>query len=282
MKKVINFMVAASLVCAMMMALSIPAFAATPAASRTAIRADEIQGDFFSEKLPENPMTSEDFLSVLLYAANNDLTEVVVTYTIPYQNGMKSKLTGALMGAVNDSYKYPEYCNYLRKVSFSTVANGDNFSLVIKLADRDGDTAGMIAHRSEAIDKSAEVYNSLCKSGAIRKDMTQKDVARVLLQWVLDNTSYKDDGTRLSHTAYSVFFKGTAVCDGYASAYQLMLRQAGIKCQGRKGYFGSVCHLWTVCSLDGEVVNVDATGCEKNVDRFFAVSDKAIAKTHTW
>lgn len=285
MKKILNTLTSLMLLCALAMTLCVTTFAATPAAAaepRTPVRVEEFQSSFFPEKLPANPLTSGAFLSVLLYAADNDLTEVVIPYTIPYQEGMKEQITEALKNALSASYKFPEYCNYLRRISYSTVADKDGFSIVLKLAAHDGDTAEMIERRHQANAKAAEIYSALCESGAITGGMSQKEIAKVLTRWVVDNTTYADDSTRISHTAYSVFFNKTGVCDGYTSALNLLLRQAGINCQGRKGHVGGVCHEWTIAILDGEVVNIDTTACESNFDHYFAVSDNAIAKTHVW
>lgn len=285
MKKLINIFTSIALLSALMLTLTVTAFAATPAIAaeaRTPIQAEELQSSFFPGELPAPPLTSGAFLSVLLYAADNDLTEVVIPYTIPYQNGMKEQITEALKTALNDSYRFPEYCNYLRKISYSTVVNEGGFSIVLNLAAHDGNTAEMIERRHQANAKAVEIYSGLCRSGAITDGMSQKEIAEVLVKWVVDNTTYVDDGTRIGHTAYGVFFNKIGVCDGYTSALNLLLRQAGINCQGRKGRVGGVCHEWTIAVLDGDVVNIDATTCERNFDRYFAISDNAIARTHTW
>lgn len=285
MKKLINIFTSIALLCALALTLTVTTFAATPAVAdgaRTSVRAEEFQSSFFPEKLPANPLTGGAFLSVLLYAANNDLTEVVIPYTIPYQNGMKEQITEALKNALNASYKFPEYCNYLRKISYSTVVNEDGFSIVLKLAAHDGDTAEMIERRHQANARAAEIYSGLRESGAITDGMSQKEIAKVLAKWVVDNTTYIDDGTRIGHTAYGVFFNKVGVCDGYTSVLNLLLRQAGINCQGRKGYVAGACHEWTIAVIDDEVVNIDTTACENNFDRYFAITDEAIARTHTW
>lgn len=295
MKALINFMVSVALLFTLLFILTVSLYVTIPIDSADVplsavsssevyppLQSDDIPDSVFPDALPQNPLDSEAFFSVLLYAAKNDLTKLVINYTIPYQECLLQQITVGLEDALRTTYKYPEYCNYLRKISYSTVVHKTTFTIIVHLADNDGNTAEMISRRSQAITQAAVVYDGLCKDGSIREEMSEKEKARVLLNWVLDNTSYKNDGSRLNHTAYSVFFNGKAVCDGYSSAYHLLLRQAGIKCQGRKGYVGSICHLWTVCVLDGEVVNVDVTGCESNVDRYFAVSDKEIARTHSW
>ena len=81
MKKILNTLTSLILLCALALTLSVTTFAVTPSAAagtRATAQVEEFQSSFFPEKLPANPLTSGAFLSVLLYAADNDLTEVVI------------------------------------------------------------------------------------------------------------------------------------------------------------------------------------------------------------
>jgi len=87
--------------------------------------------------------------------------------------------------------------------------------------------------------------------------MTERKKALVYYLWICANCDY-DTGAAtdsLSHIPYSLFQKGTAVCDGYTGAYNLLLKLEGIDCHA----YLTEDHIWTVATLDGEEVHIDTT-----------------------
>ena len=62
--------------------------------------------------------------------------------------------------------------------------------------------------------------------------MSDYEKARVYFTWICDNCvyDYSAGDSSLSHIAYSLFHNGTAVCDGYTGAYNLLLKLEGIDC----------------------------------------------------
>ena len=62
--------------------------------------------------------------------------------------------------------------------------------------------------------------------------MSDYEKARVYFTWICDNCvyDYTAGDSSLSHIAYSLFENGTAVCDGYTGAYNLLLKLEGIDC----------------------------------------------------
>ena len=240
-------------------------------------------------ELPQNPVTEEAFQTVFLYAAKNALTSVTVSYSLPYQDSYKAEITSLLGKTLNGfTYRYPEYFNYLRKVAFTTVKEANGFSIVLTFNSKAGveDTEAMLSRRATADAKVLGAYNNLRTSGALKDGMTEKQRARAILDWVCANVAYKDDNTLISHTAYGALVNGTAVCDGYSSLYQSLLRLDGIRCWGQKGnaVANNECHHWTVAILDGVQVNIDASWSDspKSGDTYFAVSDDAFRLTHKW
>lgn len=61
-----------------------------------------------------------------------------------------------------------------------------------------------------------------------------------------------------SHTAYSAFKKGSAVCDGYARAAKMLLNEFGIECDFVVGNAGGG-HAWNLVKLDGNWYHMDVT-----------------------
>ena len=70
------------------------------------------------------------------------------------------------------------------------------------------------------------VHDSLWEDGIITPSMTDYEKARVYFTWICDNCvyDYSAEDSSLSHIAYNLFENGTAVCDGYTGAYNLLLK----------------------------------------------------------
>lgn len=113
------------------------------------------------------------------------------------------------------------------------------------------------AYRDATMAAALAVRQQLWEEGLLTDPMTQLDMARVYFDWVCENCVY-DDGageTSLSHLAYSLFYRGTAVCDGYTGAYNLLLKLEGIQCTS----VFSDSHIWTSAVLDGTEYHIDTT-----------------------
>ena len=111
--------------------------------------------------------------------------------------------------------------------------------------------------RRETLQRAIEVHDRLWQEGTIRGDMSEYEKARAYYTWLCENCSYdyRADDASVSHSAYSVFFMGTAVCDGYTAAYNLLLKLEGISC----GTISTEDHIWTVAKLDGQTYHIDPT-----------------------
>ena len=112
-------------------------------------------------------------------------------------------------------------------------------------------------------------------------EMTQRERAQILCQAVSDRVDYKNDHTALCHTAYCALVNGYAVCDGYTSLLNMLLRLDGIECEGRLGNANQGLHSWTWAKLDGEWLNIDATWFDGCWTEYAGLTDEEIAATHT-
>ena len=113
--------------------------------------------------------------------------------------------------------------------------------------------------------------------------MSDYEKARVYFTWICDNCvyDYTAGDSSLSHIAYSLFENGTAVCDGYTGAYNLLLKLEGIDCYA----LPNATHIWTVATLDGETVHIDATwGDQGNTGtkQYFAMTPEQSYSLHPW
>lgn len=161
---------------------------------------------------------------------------------------------------------YPEYFNYMNLVYFKEIQQAEDGSYIlgIRLFAKDYDSETMTACRRQAFSDAQETLRSLYDAGELLPGMSERERALVITQWVVAHAEYDNDETRLCHTAWSVFRRGTAVCDGYVSALQLLLSLDGIRCRGQLGTVrgNETLHLWTIAVLDGVEVGIDPMGCE--------------------
>ena len=111
--------------------------------------------------------------------------------------------------------------------------------------------------RQETLEAAIAVHDHLWQNGTVTAGMSDLEKARAYYTWVCDNAyyDYRATDTSLSHSAYSLFTMGAAVCDGYTAAYNLLLKLEGISCTTAS----TADHIWTVAELDGATYHIDPT-----------------------
>lgn len=138
-------------------------------------------------------------------------------------------------------------------------------------------------YRNKALAAAIAVHDSLWESGTLSYEMSEYEIARTYYLWLCDNCRY-DSGaldSSLSHLAYGALVNGVAVCDGYAGAYNLLLKLEGIECTA---LFNSS-HIWTVATLDGQKYHIDPTWGDQygRTDmRYFGMSEEQSRQYHPW
>ena len=119
--------------------------------------------------------------------------------------------------------------------------------------------------------------------------MTNFEKVKAVHDYVILNTKYSMDTIASQYTTYSLLTEGKAVCQGYALFIYRMLQEMGFDVKYVKGYAGGELHGWNLVKLNGRWFHLDATWNDPIPDRdnhirykYFLLSDKEIAKTHTW
>lgn len=139
------------------------------------------------------------------------------------------------------------------------------------------------AYREYTLAAATAVHDRLWSEGQITASMTQTEKARVYYRWICENCVYDSGASSdsLSHIAYSLFHDGRAVCDGYAGAYNLLLKLEGIECRA----LSNPDHIWTVATLDGVSCHIDVTWGDVGDApdyRYFAMTPEQSWSYHTW
>ena len=93
--------------------------------------------------------------------------------------------------------------------------------------------------------------------------MSDYDIVKSLHDYLVthcdyDSRVYTNNMPFVSHQAEGALLKGTAVCSGYAKAYEILLDAAGIPSETITGY-ASGYHAWNLVQVDGQWYHVDAT-----------------------
>lgn len=95
----------------------------------------------------------------------------------------------------------------------------------------------------------------------ITEGMTEGEKAKALHDYICRTTvydmGYKGREFMTPHTASNVIFAGHGVCDGYASAYKILLNAAGIECNIIWGHGSQYGHAWNQAKIDGQWYNFD-------------------------
>ncbi len=160
--------------------------------------------------------------------------------------------------------------------------------------------------RFEKMDKKVkEVVASV-----IRPEMTELEKEIALHDYVVTHVKYdkvnfiNDTLPPDTHEAYGALINGSAVCDGYAEALQLLLNAVGIECikvRGEADFLtGSLSttrkdgtkwgHAWNMVKINGVYYHVDPTANDDDLDDggylisyfHFNLSDKQLGVEYKW
>jgi hypothetical protein len=129
-------------------------------------------------------------------------------------------------------------------------------------------------------------------SNLFAQDMPNWKKELLIHDYLVENCRYSTSVHRnpVDYTAYGALINGSAVCEGYARAAQLLLDAAGIQNITASGVAGGVNHIWNVVCLDGKWYNLDITwddpitsnGSDLMTHEYFNVTDEQLSADHEW
>ncbi len=134
----------------------------------------------------------------------------------------------------------------------------------------------------------------------ITTEMTDREKVKVIHDWIVLQNTYNHNvsysrsrgSSVLPFTAYAVFANGNAVCAGYADAFTLMARSAGLLALDVNGYANeertdNYGHAWNMVLVEGTWLYLDCTwddpddGQKISYD-YFLISEEEMAEDHYW
>ena len=124
----------------------------------------------------------------------------------------------------------------------------------------------LYSHVSEDIPKYCRQIDDIIDK-VIKPDMTVKEKAKAVHDYMIKNYSYDYYFKIVSHEFYAPLINGQAVCDGFSRLYALIMKRAGIKCETVLGLASGSpwkrdmeAHMWNVITTDnGNIYYVDVT-----------------------
>ncbi|MDE7245494.1 MAG: S-layer homology domain-containing protein [Oscillospiraceae bacterium] len=222
-------------------------------------------GTFFHSPAPEDTEEIDADIRYMLSEGNRFIT-------LQYPAGeLSSTAINELLEAFLYGVRgYVEQTYNALKCSYSTRAGSVTFTFSSSLYPEDE----IESYRTATMDCAVQVHDQMWAEGIITPAMSDYDKAKVYFTWICENCQYDFSSTEtsMSHTGYSVFTEGLAVCDGYTAAYNLLLKLEGIPCSTvSRGN-----HIWTVAELDGVSYHIDATWGDQTGSvayRFFGMTE---------
>ncbi len=248
-----------------------------------------------AEKYPiKNPITVSDFEKILVFMASSDCLEMEITYpSSSFKTVSASYAKNAKEAMSNVFEKYPEYFSFTNGIEINTAGSSNNSTMTIRLTNDDFSSATIKSMRKSFFEKAESTLKALIEKQKITSEMSEKEKAKVLYEWVAINTAYDTRLAAESFTGYGQMVRKLAVCQGYTASYNLMCKMLGIRIEGVTGTAKtdgmSSPHMWSVAILDGEKVYIDVTWGDPMPDRtgycnfdYFAVTEDFLSATHRW
>lgn len=246
---------------------------------------------------PDLPITEEDFAQLFLYMTKNNIFEHRVhlmnaRFDVATTADFKDKMAKGFRLAV---WKYPEYMAYTHSYSYTISGAGLGCYVTYSL-ESDDYTLKEVEQMQLLFQIRTKGYlEALRKSGKFSDDMTEREKAKAIYEWVILFADYDLDLETVSHTGFGLMDNSIAVCEGYAATYNMMCRNAGINIQGcvgePKGNAEKNTHMWSLAELDGERVHIDSTWGDPtdpsypddhiNYD-YFALKPEVMGEDHSW
>ena len=224
-------------------------------------------------KYISSPTTAEEMDESVRYMLSNNQD----TLTLRYANISALGARKVMDQALTIVKTYVEQC--YNAVTCNYTGDG-TVTLTFSAASAE---SAIERYREAAMAAAIAVHDQLWSSGQITAAMTEYEKAKVYYTWICDNCVYDYDAgdQSLSHIAYGLFQDGTAVCDGYTGAYNMLLKLEDIDCTA----LSNSAHIWTVATLDGVQYHIDTTWGDSGATAdysYFAMPPAQSWNPHRW
>lgn len=145
---------------------------------------------------------------------------------------------------------YPEYYKFLGGYTYYT----DDQDVVFKIKPY---YAISISEHQNQVSQMNAVADILLE-GIDVNTMGEYEASKIVYERLAEHVTYNLDAP-YCHTGYAALVNREAVCDGYANAYQFLLKKLGIMTYMVSGIANGGGHAWSLVRINGEYYYTDAT-----------------------
>lgn len=155
-----------------------------------------------------------------------------------------------------------------------------------------GDPDAKSLKNTAKIKKEVEIFEEECNLivEAIPKNFSTYDKYRYLAAVISIRTGYDhsfENGKQTS-TAYGAIQGGSAICQGYSTAFEYLCKKANLWCRQVSGVSHGVSHAWNLVKLKGGTYHVDVTWADDDYNstlddgwhRYFMLTQEEILEDH--
>lgn len=182
----------------------------------------------------------------------------------------------------------PEYF-WMPSSYISEIKSTGERSIAFSLVGNDGHTVSYLCTAQERVTMEKELREKVFRIiNAVPAGASDYETELIIHDLLCQNTVYSHSGkTEFSTTAYGALTEGSAVCEGYARAMQLLLNQFSIPCTLVYGTANNTPHMWNLVKIGGQWYHLDATWDDSEISGdytmhgYFNMSDEYINRTHT-
>ncbi len=162
---------------------------------------------------------------------------------------------------------------------------------------KDGNTFINLSYNiaGEELIKAKKSFNSTVEKIIDDAPRNSSDYEKELYvnNYLVENCSYDDKATETENVvknendAYGALIDKTAVCEGYARAFQLLCNKLGIECVTISGIADNENHAWNCAKIDGDWYQVDTTWNDTDgkdtitENDYFNLTDEQMYTDHT-
>ncbi len=140
----------------------------------------------------------------------------------------------------------------------------------------------------KAADKAADQAVKAC----IRPGMSVKQKAKAIHDYLIQTCSYNQQAASAGNqyddafTAYGALADGSAVCQGYAAAFNLMAQKCGVQSMAVCGRAGGVAHAWNYVKIGNKNRYIDCTWDDTDTEKirydYFDATEEKMREQHVW
>jgi hypothetical protein len=155
----------------------------------------------------------------------------------------------------------------------------------IIIAHERGTDAYLTRYSKEVYEKAQQILRDNVRE-------TKWETIHALHEYLRANIEFEHnhENNRGAFDVYGALIEGRAVCQGYAHSFRLLLHLAGVENLIVTGRAGNEYHAWNLVNFgessgSAQWYHVDVTWNDRDdatSNRYFAVSDRVLERTHTW